>query len=109
MKSQFARDVAIRVGMYLVTYLLVFVGNFYFCQWLYAGWDFEHVLDAMEAVFDLIVYSYTTWALVFTITPALIYFRKRKEPKSVLKVSSLICTLVMILLDACLVLLFLFG
>ncbi|SDG66679.1 hypothetical protein SAMN04487996_121105 [Dyadobacter soli] len=106
MKSQFARNVVIRAGAYVATHLLVFVGNFYLCQWIYARWKFERVLDALEALVDLLVYSYAAWALIFTIPPALIYIRLYKRPKSILKAASLICVIWMILSDTALLILF---
>ncbi|SEJ66284.1 hypothetical protein SAMN05216327_115130 [Dyadobacter sp. SG02] len=106
MKSQFARNVVIRAGDYIAMHLLMLVGNFYLCQWIYARWEFEHVLDAMEALVDLVVYSYAIWALAFTIPPALIYLRLYKRPGSVLKAASLICVIWMILSDTALLILF---
>lgn len=109
MKNQFASKVTLYAGLYIVFYALVLIGNFYFVQWLFSRLNFKSLLDGAESLIGIIVYTYGIWMLVVMLPPVLVYFRKRKEPKSVLKVASQICIVTMILSDSCLVLLSLFG
>lgn len=108
-ESQFARGIALYAGLCTAFYVTVLVANFYFVQWLFSRLNFKSLLDGAECLMDIIVYTYGIWMAVLMLPPALAYFRKRKEPKSVLKVASLICLVTMILSDSCFVLLSLFG